>query len=98
PRRLPWARRRAAREPVLPEFAAVVRDTRGPGHPELVSQFDRIESVVRNEEETFLTTLTSGSKIFDLAATETKESGGSVLAGGKGVHVHRHHRVPHALA
>jgi len=81
-------------EPVLPEFAAVVRDTMGPAYPELVSQFERIESVVRNEEDTFLTTLTSGSKIFDLAASETKQSGGSVLAGDKAFQLHDTYGFP----
>jgi alanyl-tRNA synthetase len=81
-------------EPVLPEFAAVVRDTMGPAYPDLVSQFERIESVVRNEEDTFLTTLTSGSKIFDLAASETKQSGGSVLAGDKAFQLHDTYGFP----
>jgi alanyl-tRNA synthetase len=81
-------------EPVLPEFAAVVRDTMGPAYPELVSQFDRIQSVVRNEEDTFLTTLTSGSKIFDLAAGETKQSGGTVLAGDKAFQLHDTYGFP----
>ena len=81
-------------EPVLPEFAAVVRDTMGPAYPELVSQFDRIESVVRQEEETFLTTLASGSKIFDLAATETKESGGKVLSGDQAFQLHDTYGFP----
>ncbi|HEV7650705.1 MAG TPA: alanine--tRNA ligase [Actinophytocola sp.] len=81
-------------EPVLPEFAAVVRDTMGPAYPDLVSQFDRIESVVRNEEDTFLTTLTSGSRIFDLAATETKRSGGKVLAGDQAFQLHDTYGFP----
>jgi alanyl-tRNA synthetase len=81
-------------EPVLPEFAAVVRDTMGPAYPELVSQFDRIESVVRNEEDTFLTTLTSGSRIFDLAATETKKSGGTVLPGDRAFQLHDTYGFP----
>lgn len=75
-------------EPVLGEFAEVVRDTMGPAYPELVTQFDRIKSVVRNEEDTFLTTLTSGSRIFDLAAGETKQAGGTVLAGDKAFQLH----------
>ena len=81
-------------EPVLPEFAAVVRDTMGPSYPDLVSDFARIESVVRAEEETFLATLTSGSRIFDLAATETKQTGGSVLAGDKAFQLHDTYGFP----
>ncbi|MCT2583222.1 alanine--tRNA ligase [Actinophytocola gossypii] len=81
-------------EPVLPEFAAVVRDTMGPSYPDLVSDFGRIESVVRAEEETFLATLTSGSRIFDLAATETKQAGGAVLAGDKAFQLHDTYGFP----
>ncbi|MGH3758964.1 alanine--tRNA ligase [Actinophytocola sp.] len=81
-------------EPVLGEFAAVVRDTMGPAYPELVSQFDRISSVVRNEEDTFLATLTSGSRIFDLAASETKRSGGTVLAGDRAFQLHDTYGFP----
>ncbi|HEX2131465.1 MAG TPA: alanine--tRNA ligase [Actinophytocola sp.] len=81
-------------EPVLPEFAAVVRDTMGPSYPDLVSDFGRIESVVRAEEETFLATLTSGSRIFDLAATETKQTGGAVLSGDKAFQLHDTYGFP----
>jgi alanyl-tRNA synthetase len=81
-------------EPVLPEFATVVRDTMGQSYPELVSDFTRIESVVRAEEETFLATLTSGSRIFDLAAAETKQAGGAVLSGDKAFQLHDTYGFP----
>jgi alanyl-tRNA synthetase len=82
------------REPVLGEFAAIVRDTMGPFYPDLVSDFDRIDAIVRTEEDTFLTTLTSGSRIFDLAATETKQAGGVVLAGDKAFQLHDTYGFP----
>ncbi|PRX46115.1 alanyl-tRNA synthetase [Prauserella shujinwangii] len=81
-------------EPVLPEFAAVVRDAMAPSYPEIARDFDRISDVMRAEEETFLATLTSGSKIFDLAAEETKRSGGSVLAGDKAFQLHDTYGFP----
>ncbi|QWF84297.1 alanine--tRNA ligase [Amycolatopsis sp. CA-230715] len=81
-------------EPVLPEFAKVVRDAMGPSYPELVSGFDRIEDVMRIEEEAFLSTLTSGSRIFDLAAEETKKSGGGILAGDKAFQLHDTYGFP----
>ncbi|GAB3442440.1 alanine--tRNA ligase [Actinophytocola sediminis] len=81
-------------EPVLPEFAAVVRDTMGRAYPDLVSDFARIESVVRAEEEAFLATLTSGSRIFDVAAAETKQAGGAVLAGDKAFQLHDTYGFP----
>ncbi|RSM35325.1 alanine--tRNA ligase [Amycolatopsis balhimycina DSM 5908] len=81
-------------EPVLQEFAKVVRDTMGPTYPELVEGFDRINEVVRIEEEAFLSTLTSGSRIFDLAAEETKRGGGDVLAGDKAFQLHDTYGFP----
>ncbi|WP_410610524.1 alanine--tRNA ligase [Amycolatopsis sp. lyj-109] len=81
-------------EPVLQEFAKVVRDTMGPTYPELVTGFDRISEVVRIEEEAFLSTLTSGSRIFDMAAEETKRGGGDVLAGDKAFQLHDTYGFP----
>ncbi|MEU7783755.1 alanine--tRNA ligase [Amycolatopsis sp. NPDC049159] len=81
-------------EPVLQSFASVVRDTMGPTYPELVSGFDRINEVVRIEEEAFLSTLTSGSRIFDMAAEETKRGGGDVLAGDKAFQLHDTYGFP----
>ena len=81
-------------EPVLQAFAEVVRDTMGPTYPELVRGFDRISDVVRVEEETFLSTLTSGSRIFDVAAEATKNTGGSILAGDKAFQLHDTYGFP----
>ncbi|WIX78157.1 alanine--tRNA ligase [Amycolatopsis carbonis] len=81
-------------EPVLQAFAEVVRDTMGPTYANLVTDFDRISEVVRVEEEAFLATLTSGSRIFDLAAAETKNSGGDVLAGDKAFQLHDTYGFP----
>ncbi|MFB9903003.1 alanine--tRNA ligase [Allokutzneria oryzae] len=75
-------------EPVLAEFTSVVRDAMGPSYPELASDFDRIEAVMRTEEEAFLATLTSGSKIFDVAAAETVAAGSRQLAGDKAFQLH----------
>jgi alanyl-tRNA synthetase len=81
-------------EPVLGEFATVVRDEMGPSYPELISDFPRIESVIRAEEEAFLSTLTSGSRIFDLAADETRRAGRDVLAGDKAFQLHDTYGFP----
>ncbi|MBB3053237.1 alanyl-tRNA synthetase [Prauserella isguenensis] len=81
-------------EPVLPEFAQVVRDAMAPSYPEIARDFDRISDVMRQEEESFLATLTSGSRIFDLAAQETKRSGGAILAGDKAFQLHDTYGFP----
>jgi alanyl-tRNA synthetase len=88
------ARLLGVHEPVLGEFAAVVRDEMGPSYPELVTDFGRIESVIRAEEEAFLTTLTSGSRIFDLAVEATRATGGDVLPGEQAFQLHDTYGFP----
>ncbi len=81
-------------EPVLAEFAAVVRDNMAPSYPELAADFARIESVVKREEEAFLSTLTAGSKIFDLAADRIKADGRALLPGDKAFQLHDTYGFP----
>ncbi|GAA5102259.1 alanine--tRNA ligase [Haloechinothrix salitolerans] len=81
-------------EPVLPEFAAVVRDAMAPSYPEIARDFERIHDVVAQEEETFLATLTTGSKIFDIAAEKAKEAGSSILSGDKAFQLHDTYGFP----
>src|SRR5262249_51655637 len=68
-------------DPVLSEITAVVRDTMSPSYPELAADYQRIEAVARTEEEAFRSTLTSGSRIFDLAVAQTRQAGGAQLSG-----------------
>lgn len=81
-------------EPVLGEFTRVVRDAMAPSYPELVTDFERIDSVIRKEEEAFLGTLSAGSKIFDTAVAETRRSGGSTLPGSKAFQLHDTYGFP----
>jgi alanyl-tRNA synthetase len=88
------ARLLGVHEPVLGEFTAVVRDEMGPSYPELITDFGRIEAVAKAEEEAFLATLTSGSRIFDLAAEQTRQSGTDVLPGDKAFQLHDTYGFP----
>ncbi|WP_424188447.1 alanine--tRNA ligase [Actinokineospora sp. G85] len=81
-------------EPVLGEFAAVVRDTMSPSYPELATDFPRIDKIMRKEEETFLATLSSGSKIFDLAADKLVSEGKATLPGDKAFQLHDTYGFP----
>ncbi|GGM72539.1 alanine--tRNA ligase [Longimycelium tulufanense] len=81
-------------EPVLGQFAEVVRDAMGPAYPELVTDFERIERVVTAEENTFLQTLSTGTKIFDTAVAETKQAGRSLLSGDKAFQLHDTYGFP----
>ena len=81
-------------EPVLQSFAEVVRDEMSPSYPELVRDFERISAVVRAEEDAFLATLTTGSRIFDTAVAATRRAGGSQLAGDKAFQLHDTYGFP----
>ena len=81
-------------EPVLQSFAEVVRDEMSPSYPELTTDFERISAVVRAEEEAFLATLTTGSRIFDTAVTDTKRAGRHAAGRRQGLPAARHLRLP----
>jgi alanyl-tRNA synthetase len=81
-------------EPVLGDITAVVRDTMGPSYPEIDTDYQRIEAVARAEEEAFLTTLSAGSRIFDLAVTQARQAGGSQLAGDEVFQLHDTYGFP----
>ena len=53
----------------------------GPQYPELVEGQKRIVEVSESEEESFLSTLKSGTAIFDLAVNEVKSSPNPALTG-----------------
>jgi len=88
------ARLLGVHEPVLPAFAEVVRDAMAPSYPELAADFERISAVVRAEEETFLQTLTTGSKIFEGAVAATKAAGSTQLAGDQAFKLHDTYGFP----
>ncbi|MGI5130594.1 alanine--tRNA ligase [Pseudonocardia sp. CA-107938] len=88
------ARLLGVNEPVLASFAEVVRDEMAPTYPELESGFERIAAVVTAEEEAFLQTLTSGSRIFDTAVAATKKTGKLVLPGDDAFQLHDTYGFP----
>jgi alanyl-tRNA synthetase len=81
-------------EPLLPQLAAVVRDAMGPAYPDLVTDFARIESTVRVEEEAFLATLTSGSRIFDTHVAAARSAGAATLSGDHAFQLHDTYGFP----
>ena len=81
-------------EPVLSALTAEVRDAMAPSYPELATGFARIESVVAGEETAFLATLAGGARLFDLAMRQTREAGGTVLAGERVFQLHDTYGFP----
>src|SRR5690606_22162119 len=56
--------------------------------------FARISQIAYAEEEAFRQTLGKGTQIFDVAAGETKQSGGSVLSGDQAFQLHDTYGFP----
>ncbi len=65
---------------VLPELMPVSRDVMGPTYPNVVTDWDRISQVAFAEEDAFRKTLQAGTQIFDTAAADVKQSGGTTLS------------------
>ena len=70
-----------ASDPTSRELVAASIKAMGPQYPELVENRERITSVTVNEEETFLSTLKSGTQIFDVAASKVKQINSDKLDG-----------------
>jgi alanyl-tRNA synthetase len=81
-------------DPVLPDLLPVSRDKMQLSYPELASDWGRISTVAYAEEEAFRTTLKAGTTIFDLAATQAKDSGQSALPGSKAFALHDTYGFP----
>jgi alanyl-tRNA synthetase len=81
-------------EPVMPRLTATVRDLMAESYPELAIDYARIEQVASKEEDAFLRTLSSGSKLFDLAAEQTRAGGGATVSGDTAFVLHDTHGFP----
>ncbi|MGW5269054.1 alanine--tRNA ligase [Rhodococcus sp. NPDC003994] len=88
------ARLLGATDPSMSRFVTVVRDTMAESYPELVEDFARIESVAVGEERAFLTTLSSGSKLFESAAQSVTAAGGSRIGGSEAFVLHDTYGFP----
>ncbi|WP_459984108.1 alanine--tRNA ligase [Nocardioides sp. AN3] len=79
---------------VLPELLPVSRDKMGETYTDLHQNWERISTVAFAEEDAFRQTLKAGSQIFDLAATEVKKAGGTVLDGARAFQLHDTYGFP----
>ncbi|MDX8338503.1 alanine--tRNA ligase [Draconibacterium sp. IB214405] len=59
----------------------VLKETMGEAFPELVSQQTLIEKVIKEEEESFLRTLSTGIKLLDDIISKAKNDGSKEIAG-----------------
>ena len=79
---------------VLPELMPVSRDKMGETYSELTREWDRISAVAYAEEDAFRQTLRSGTKIFDLAATEATAKQQTQLSGDQAFALHDTYGFP----
>ena len=70
-----------ASDPTSRELVSAAIGAMGPQYPELIEGKERITAVTVNEEESFLTTLKSGTQIFDIAAGNVKKVSATKLDG-----------------
>src|SRR4051812_31742680 len=80
--------------PALPELLPVARDCMAPSYPELAEEFGRISDYAYAEEDSFLTTLRSGTTILDTAISETRREGGKALSGAQAFQLHDTYGFP----
>ena len=80
--------------PTMAVFMQTVRDAMGPSYPETVEGYDRIERIAVAEETAFLTTLESGTQLFERAAGAARSAGSSRLSGTEAFALHDTHGFP----
>ncbi|MFX4273185.1 alanine--tRNA ligase [Propionibacteriaceae bacterium Y1685] len=80
--------------PSFAELFPVSRDAMAESYPEVAGDFDRISQIAYAEEEAFARTLTSGTQIFDTAASRVKSGGGTTLSGDQAFQLHDTYGFP----
>ena len=86
-----------ANDPTSKELVASAIGAMGAQYPELIENQERITAVTVNEEESFLTTLKSGTQIFDVAAAGAKKSQAIKLDGDTVFKLHDTYGFPFDL-
>ncbi|MDX1285166.1 MAG: alanine--tRNA ligase, partial [Draconibacterium sp.] len=69
------------KESFIYKLVEVLKETMGEAFPELVSQSQLIEKVIKEEEESFLRTLSTGIKLLDDIIEKAKKESKSVISG-----------------
>ncbi len=78
----------------LPELFPISRDKMGETYTDLHTNWERISTVAYAEEDAFRQTLKAGTQIFDLATTEVKNAGGTLLSGERAFALHDTYGFP----
>ncbi|HWV26409.1 MAG TPA: alanine--tRNA ligase, partial [Aeromicrobium sp.] len=78
----------------LPELLPVSLEQMKASYPELEADFPRIEQIAYTEEDAFRQTLDKGTQIFESAAADVKQAGGSTLTGQQAFTLHDTYGFP----
>jgi alanyl-tRNA synthetase len=81
-------------ERFLHELSSVAIAALGEQYPELIRDAPHIHTVIDAEEAAFLSTLRTGSAIFDAAVEETRRRGGETIRGDQAFQLHDTYGFP----
>ena len=81
-------------DPALPQLLPVSLEQMKASYPELEADFERIAKVAYAEEDAFRRTLGKGTEIFENAAAEIKQEGGTGLTGEAAFTLHDTYGFP----
>lgn len=84
-------------EPVMEELINATIEAMGSQYPELVADANRIRSIATNEELAFLSTLKSGTAIFETAVASTQSTGTKTIGGDQVFQLHDTYGFPFDL-
>lgn len=84
-------------EPVMSELIDAAIEAMGAQYPELVTDAGRVRSIAANEELAFLSTLKSGTTIFDTAVAALVSAGKSTVPGDQVFQLHDTYGFPFDL-
>lgn len=81
-------------EPIMGHLVGQVCELMGDSYPELGTETARILAVAQAEEQSFLRTLTAGSKLFSNTAAAVKDAGGQAVTGTDAFTLHDTYGFP----
>ncbi len=82
------------RDPFLSHLVPVVAEVMGKGYPELRDSVQRIQTVIRQEEEQFLKNLENGQKLLADVFKKTKAAGSESVSGDDAFTLHATYGIP----
>jgi alanyl-tRNA synthetase len=83
-----------AQQPTMGELVNATIEAMSPQYPELLTESSRIHEVAQAEERAFLSTLRTGTALFESAAADVRNAGLSELSGERAFQLHDTYGFP----